>query len=116
MTMPAKSWDELTEEERRAETAKYSPTKLLYQRMWGAIFRELITEDDDRCQEQVFEPWDQRLVLAAITDLTVVLIVHSMGNEDDYHYGGPGDWMRLVDVVANGLRKWAAEMLADDPN
>jgi len=43
-------------------------------RMREAIIHELIPENDDRAEEELFEGMDQRMVLGAIADLAELLM------------------------------------------
>jgi len=94
--MPAKSWSELTE---RMEIARSRARKLLYERMYHAVIRELIPEGDERCAEEIFEGMDQFTVLMAIADLAGALIVDSTWDE-----GNSEDWAQLIQVVTNEMR------------
>src|SRR5262245_26356116 len=108
--MPAKSWGELTEKERRVEIAENTPRKLLFERMHHAVLRELIPEGDDRCVEEIFEGMDQHTALLAIADLACALIVPTTDASGDYvDRGGPIDWVELIEVVTDQMHRWAAD-------
>jgi hypothetical protein len=96
--MPAKSWSELTEKERRMEIARKTPRQLLYERMYHAVSRELIPEGDDRCLEEIFFDMDQLTVLMAIADLAGALIV------DSAFIRNCEDCPKLTQVVTDEMR------------
>jgi hypothetical protein len=77
----------------------------LAMRMRDAITRELIPENDDRFEEELFKGMDQRMVLGAIADLAALLIVRA--NEADGGFNC--DWGLMAQEVSNELRKWADE-------
>src|SRR5262245_14053178 len=99
--MPAKSWGELTEEERRMEVEDNTPRNLLFERMYHAVIRELIPESEinNRSVEEIFEGMDQQMVLMAIADLAAALIVDSAWPE-----GTSGNWPKLIEAVAYEMR------------
>jgi hypothetical protein len=74
-------------------------------RMRDAITRELIPENDQRLEEELFKGMDQGMVLGAIADLAVLLIVRA--NEADGGYSC--DWGLMAREVSNELHKWADE-------
>jgi len=75
----------------------------LAMRMRGAIVRELIPENDDRAEEELFKGREQRMVLGAIADLASLLIVQA--NEADG--GFACDWALMANEVSKQLREWA---------
>ena len=93
--MPAKSWSELTEKQRRMEIARKTPRQLLYERMYHAVSRELTHDGDGCCLEEIFLDMDQITVLMAIADVAGALIVATALDRD---------WAQLIQVVTNEMR------------
>jgi hypothetical protein len=73
-------------------------------RMRHAIIRELIPENDDRAEEELFKGMDQRMVLGAIANLAESLIVYAAEAGDDC------DWAWMVNVVYGDMRRWVREL------
>jgi hypothetical protein len=72
-------------------------------RMRHAIIRELIPENDDRTEDELFKGLKLHMILGAISDLAASLIVYANEADDSYQE----DWCRMGRYVSNELRKWA---------
>jgi hypothetical protein len=101
--MPDKPWDQLTEKERRVEIATKTPRKLLAERMYHAVIRELLPDGRDQGVEQIFEDTDQHTALLAISDMAGSLIADTASIE-----GNDTNWETLVGVVADQMRRCGA--------
>jgi hypothetical protein len=110
--MPAKNWGDLTEKERRVEIARHTPRSLLFERMYGAVIRELIPESEihTRRVEEIFEGMDPNIVLLAIADLAAMLIVDTACVEDN-----EADWEELFWTVAHEMHSQVVEEGGGEP-